>query len=148
MTCLTLRTSTANCSTDRQFRSVCTTTLATLRWTNSSPGSRPTISFAGTRLSEQPTQRNSGAWIFSSREKNVGSCLTRAAAQVLLFWSRVVTGVISLRLSHARHPGGHRSLLVDDGGLDRIDQLAAQPPRPVLDGGGVDEKAVGAIGKA
>ena len=39
MTCPTFSTSTAYCSTDRQFRSVCTTTLATLRWTNSSPGS-------------------------------------------------------------------------------------------------------------
>ena len=39
---------------------MCTTTLATLRWTKSSPGSRPTISLAGTRLSEQPIHRYSG----------------------------------------------------------------------------------------
>ena len=42
-TCGTFSASTANCSTDRQLRSVCTTTLATLRWTNSSPGGRSTI---------------------------------------------------------------------------------------------------------
>jgi hypothetical protein len=46
--------------TDRQLRSVCTTTLATLRWTKTSPGSRPTIWLAGTRESEQPIHRNSG----------------------------------------------------------------------------------------
>src|SRR5258707_285962 len=38
MTWRTLRRSTANCSTDRQFRSVWTTRLATLRCTNTSPG--------------------------------------------------------------------------------------------------------------
>ncbi len=38
MMCSTLSTSTANCITDRQLRSLCTTTLATLRWTKSSPG--------------------------------------------------------------------------------------------------------------
>ena len=57
MTCSTCSASTAYCSTDRQLRSVWTTTLATLRWTNSSPGSRSTISLAGTRLSEQPIHR-------------------------------------------------------------------------------------------
>lgn len=39
---------------DRQFRSVCTATLAMLRCTNTSPGRRPTIWLAGTRLSAQP----------------------------------------------------------------------------------------------
>ena len=57
----------------------------------------------------------------------------RSAAQALLFCSRFVIGVIGLRLSHARDPGRHRSLLVDDRGLDRIDQRAAEPPRPGLD---------------
>ena len=47
----------AYCSTDRQLKSVCRTRFATLRWTNSSPGASPTISFAGTRLSEQPIHR-------------------------------------------------------------------------------------------
>src|SRR5688572_5030671 len=64
-------TSTAYCTTDRQLRSVWTTTLATLRCTNSSPGARPTISFAGTRLSEQPIQRYRGVcWRDSSRKKS------------------------------------------------------------------------------
>src|SRR5437773_1454172 len=40
MRCPTPRRSTANCITERQFRSVCTTTLPTLRWTKSSPGAR------------------------------------------------------------------------------------------------------------
>src|SRR5436189_106558 len=54
MMCSTLSTSTANWITDRQLRSVCTTTLAMLRWTKSSPGSSPTMSLAGTRESAQP----------------------------------------------------------------------------------------------
>src|SRR5882672_1221000 len=66
----TLMTSTANCATDRQLRSVWTTTLAMLRWTKISPGSRPTIWFAGTRLSEQPIQRYRGACCDDSRAKN------------------------------------------------------------------------------
>jgi hypothetical protein len=33
----------AYCNTDKQLRSVCTTTFATLRWTKSSPGLRSTI---------------------------------------------------------------------------------------------------------
>ena len=49
--------------------SVAGTTLATLRWTKSSPGARPTISLAGTRLSEQPIQSRSGRWMWTSREK-------------------------------------------------------------------------------
>src|SRR5512143_2043679 len=50
MTCSTLSASIANCRVERQLRSVCTTTLATLRCTNISPGSKPTIWYAGTRL--------------------------------------------------------------------------------------------------
>ena len=51
------------------LRSVTGTTLATLRWTKSSPGSRPTIRLAGTRLSEQPIQSRSGRWMWARREK-------------------------------------------------------------------------------
>lgn len=40
--------------------SVFTTRLATLRCTKISPGGRPSISFAGTRESEQPTHRSEG----------------------------------------------------------------------------------------
>src|SRR5262245_2311845 len=93
MTCFTFRTSMANCSTDRQFRSVCTTTLATLRCTNSSPGSRPTISLAGTRLSEQPIHRYSGAcWRSSRLKKSVSAAILRAAhARLLAFkWSSIL----------------------------------------------------------
>ena len=45
----------------RQLRSVCTTTLAMLRWTKTSPGARPMIWLAGTRESEQPIHRYFGA---------------------------------------------------------------------------------------
>src|SRR6185503_1591483 len=67
-------TSTANWITDRQLRSVCTTTFATLRCTNTSPGWWPVIWFAGTRLSEQPIHRMRGRWMAARRSKNPGSC--------------------------------------------------------------------------
>src|SRR5258707_375895 len=73
MTCLTLMTSTAYWRTERQLRSVWTTTLATLRWTKSSPGSMQTIWLAGTRLSEQPIQKNCGACWADRSEKKFGS---------------------------------------------------------------------------
>src|SRR5574338_1199874 len=88
MTCLTRRASTAYCSTDRQLRSVWTTTCATFRWTNSSPGGRSTISFAGTRLSEQPIHRYAGACCATRREKNSGFWRARAAAQRRLLSKR------------------------------------------------------------
>src|SRR3982751_4727809 len=70
MTCFTPSTSMAYCRTDRQLRSVWTTTLETFRWTKSSPGNRPTISLAGTRLSEQPIQRYLGdCWVESFSKK-------------------------------------------------------------------------------
>src|SRR5947207_7475464 len=68
----TFRMSTANCITDKQFRSVWTTRLAMLRWTNNSPGASPTIWFAGTRLSEQPIQRYFGDCCRDSSRKNSG----------------------------------------------------------------------------
>src|SRR5687768_9999855 len=85
MTCSTLSTSTAYCSTERQFRSLCTTTLATLRCTKSSPGFRPTISFAGTRLSAQPTHRYFGVcWAVRPAKKPGSRALTRRAQARLL----------------------------------------------------------------
>src|SRR5918992_3862544 len=81
MMCFTRSTSTAYCMQDRQLASACSTTLATLRWTKSSPGGRPTISLAGTRLSEQPTHRYCGACWFVRRVKNSGSCRVIFAAQ-------------------------------------------------------------------
>ena len=88
MMCLTRSASTAYCSTDRQLRSVWTTTFATLRCTNSSPGGRSTISFAGTRLSEQPIHRYVGACCAVRREKKSGSTRARSAAQRRLFSNR------------------------------------------------------------
>src|SRR5215213_4899106 len=73
MTCFTLSTSTAYCMTDRQLRSVWTTTLATLRWTNISPGERSTNCVEGTRESEHPIHRYSGVWWRASSRKNSGS---------------------------------------------------------------------------
>lgn len=62
-----------NCSADMQLRSLWTTTFATLRRTNSSTGSRPTMSLAGTRESEQPIHRYSGACCWDSVSKKLGS---------------------------------------------------------------------------
>ena len=91
----TFKISTANCITDKQFRSVWTTRLATLRWTNNSPGSRSTISLAGTRLSEQPIHRYSGSCWRESLRKNSGSSCRMRPAQALLFpkrWLSVCMG--------------------------------------------------------
>src|SRR4249919_466067 len=82
--CSTLSRSTANCTADRQFRSVCTTTLAMFRCTKTSPGARPMIWFAGTRESEQPIHRNFGACCIDSCLKNSGSSARMRSAQALL----------------------------------------------------------------
>src|SRR5579859_6888190 len=84
MTCSTLSTSTAYCSTDRQLRSVCTTTLATLRCTNTSPGMRPMISLAGTRLSAQPIHRYLGDCCSARRLKKSGWARLMPSAQARL----------------------------------------------------------------
>eukprot|EP00952_Eustigmatos_sp_NYUAD-ZCMA_P003999 17514-Eustigmatos_ZCMA.PRE.1 len=77
--CRIFSTSTANWSTDRQFRSECTTTLAMLRWTNTSPGGNPMIWLAGTRESEQPIHRYSGfCWLARLEKKAGSSALTRS----------------------------------------------------------------------
>src|SRR6188768_2018414 len=91
----TLRTSTANCATERQLRSVWTTTFARLRWTKISPGSRPTIWFAGTRLSEQPIQRYSGDCWVESLEKNSGSDACILADHARLFANRFVSDFVT-----------------------------------------------------
>ena len=70
---------TAYCSTLRQLRSVCTTTLATLRCTKSSPGRRSTTSLAGTRLSEQPIHKYLGDCCLDKLSKKSGwSLCTRS----------------------------------------------------------------------
>src|SRR5690606_6113981 len=85
--CLTLSWSTAYWMTLRQFRSVCTTTLAMLRWTNTSPGAMPMIWLAGTRESEQPIHRYSGCCCRDNWLKNSGSSCSMRSAQSLLFCS-------------------------------------------------------------
>jgi hypothetical protein len=72
---LHLEWSTANWITDSAFRSECTTTLATLRCTNTSPGSSPVIWLAGTRLSEQPIHRYLGVCCAARRGEEAGALL-------------------------------------------------------------------------
>src|SRR5690606_13022831 len=85
---------TANWITDRQLRSVCTTTLAMLRWTNTSPGAMSTIWLAGTRESEQPIHRNLGVWIFDRRWKKLGSSASMREAQASFFSSSSASRLI------------------------------------------------------
>ncbi|MCY1550325.1 hypothetical protein D9M68_865730 [compost metagenome] len=70
-----------------------TTILATLRCTNSSPGIRPTTSLAGTRLSEQPIQRNSGRCCRARRAKNSGSLALSDPAQKRLLANNCSTSI-------------------------------------------------------
>ena len=77
--------STANWITERQFISVWITRLATFLWTKSSPGSSPTISLAGTLLSEQPIHRNSGDCCYDSFAKKPGYLISIDSAHFLLF---------------------------------------------------------------
>jgi hypothetical protein len=67
------------------LKSVWSTWFATLRWTKTSPGSRPTTWFAGTRLSAQPIQRYSGACWRARRAKNSGSASVIWRDQARLF---------------------------------------------------------------
>ncbi len=59
------------------------TMLAILRWTKTSPGSRPSTSFAVMRLSEQPIHRYLGACCSDSRRKKLGSCSVLRFAQAM-----------------------------------------------------------------
>src|SRR5438309_9691784 len=70
---------------ERQFKSVWTTKLATLRWTNISPGSKPTIWLAGTRLSEHPIHMYCGACWRDNRLKKSGSRAVICSAHSRLF---------------------------------------------------------------
>src|SRR5690606_2204619 len=105
--CSTLSTSTANWITDRQLRSVCTTTLAILRWTKTSPGAMSTIWLAGTRESEQPIHRNLGVCNLDRRSKKLGSSASMREAQASFFSSssssRLIggPGAVSAPLSHS-----------------------------------------------
>jgi len=71
----------ANCITDRQFRSVCTTTLAMLRWTKQFARSRFHDFVRGHRLSEQPIHKYSATACRESLGKNSGSRARMASAQ-------------------------------------------------------------------
>src|SRR5688572_17597133 len=127
----TFSTSTAYCMAERQLTSACTTTLATLRWTKSSPGGRPTISFAGTRLSEQPIQRYSGACCFVRRAKNCASCRVMRSAQARLLAKsslRKRNSVLRRRalLDEGVHPGAPlvvREARGNDAGGERVGLL-------------------------
>src|SRR5829696_759107 len=131
MMCLTFKTSTAYCMTERQLRSVWTTTLATLRWTNISPGERLTNCVEGTRETEHPIHRYSGVWCRASSRKNPGSRALISPAHArfrsksrfsVLMW-RHDTGAGAL--AEGRRPGrGLRS--ADDFALLHHERDAAQ----------------------
>src|SRR5580765_588833 len=108
MTCRMPSTSTAYWITERQFKSVCTTTFATLRCTNTSPGCWPVIWFAGTRLSEQPIHRMRGVWIAASSSKNEGCCARTRSAHRRLF-SRISRSSAITRLPDVRRPARPRA---------------------------------------
>src|SRR5690554_4828082 len=86
---------------DRQFRSLGTTTLATLRCTNTSPGSRPVIWLAGTRLSEQPIHMYLGFCCASSPVKNPGRSRSIRSAHSRLWTNRSSMEVVLMRCSLA-----------------------------------------------
>src|SRR5881628_1359576 len=72
--------------------------FATLRWTKSSPGAKPTISFAGTRLSEHPIHKYCGDCCSCNRAKKCGSRSTmREAHKALLSNRRARTDMIAQR---------------------------------------------------
>src|SRR6187200_2905373 len=114
--------STAYWSTERKLRSVWTTTLATFRCTKTSPGASPTIWFAGTRLSEQPTHRYSGVCRSARSVKNPGSPATIAAAHARFrsnsSWSPVTGGLPPFL------PGGNGLLQRRGEAVDDPGQLA------------------------
>src|ERR1700687_5509992 len=106
MMCSTLRMSTAYWMTERQLRSVWTTRFATFRCTKSSPGGSPTISLAGTRLSEQPIQRYLGDCCSESLRKKAASCRVIRFDQARLFSKRWVnfTGLALMRGHYNVYP--------------------------------------------
>src|SRR6516165_6351638 len=101
--CRTFRISTANCMTERQLRSVCTTRLAMFRCTNNSPGATPTIWFAGTRLSEQPIHKYFGDCCRERLRKKSGSCCRIFSDQSRLFSNKWVRDSMRLRSGHETH---------------------------------------------
>src|SRR5436190_18446861 len=65
-----------------------------LRWTKSSPGSRPTISFAGTRLSAHPIHRYFGFCCRGSRAKKSGSLRRIRSDHARLLSNKGLSGCI------------------------------------------------------
>ena len=87
-----------------------------LRCTNTSPGARPVIWLAGTRLSEQPIQRYSGDCWCARLLKNSGSA------------ARMPSRPGAIALEEFR----------DVGHLVSLEQLAADQPAADLGGAGAD----------
>jgi MFS family permease len=95
-------------------------------WTpNSSPGSRSTISLAGTRLSEQPIHKYSGACWRSSRLKKPASAATIRFAQAR-FFSFNRSSIIMLIAPTA---AGHKRRQISRADPGRVSQ-ALDPPHP------------------
>src|SRR6476661_3632187 len=149
MMCSTFSMSTANWMADRALRSECTTTLATLRCTNTSPGSSPVIWFAGTRLSLHPIHMNLGFCCCVSPLKKPGRARSISAAQARLCLKRswiVVISELSPRLlcGGADQPGWNVFACEQAGGLRH--QLAGTVHlhglQPRLVGDGLDPAAV------
>src|SRR5687768_4066231 len=157
--CSTFSTSAANWIVLRQLRSVWTTTLAMLRWTNTSPGCSPVIWFAGTRESEQPIHRYFGFWICDRRLKKPGSSARMRSAQALLRSSSSLSGMASSTewaAASAERDGdvlgvgeeAHRfpaALAADAGRLAAAERRAQVALEPRVD---PDDAGVDAVGEA
>src|SRR5690606_20758331 len=118
--CSTFSTSTANWITDMQFRSVCTITLAMLRWTNTSPGARPITWLAGTRESEQPIHRYLGACSSDRRSKNCGSSWRTPSAHAWLLLRSLASACFMMLFLWAgeAHPAREHARKSSDPGDD------------------------------
>src|SRR5204862_7950257 len=81
------------------------------------PGKRPTISFAGTRLSEQPIQRYRGACCRESRLKKPGSRSVSRAAHARLLVNRSGSVLIYTYNPRQMIPKRKRVLVVGMGNL-------------------------------
>src|SRR3954464_7161940 len=111
MMCSTFSMSTANWIAESAFRSLCTTMFATLRCTNTSPGSRPVIWLAGTRESLQPIHMNLGFCCLVRLVKNPGRLRSISPAHCRLWvkrsWMVVVMWGLSHRLREQLAPDQH-----------------------------------------
>src|SRR3954462_11233630 len=140
MMCCTFSISTANCTVDNALRSECTITLATLRWTKTSPGSRPVIWLAGTRLSDQPIHMNLGFCCWVRLEKKPGRSRSICAAQARLWVKRSLIEAMGIlcgtsashRFGEQLSPDEHAPDLAG-AGADLVQLgVAPQPPDRVV----------------